>query len=138
MGVGPPFEAIFADSIQTGNRARIYTWRGMTKTIARCVGPLISLVAFLSMPGEGQTWNPSELGWVITIGLAMSLFPAVTLMLFSDKRSLGDLSESLIKGSSSPSPLLPTSSSSPSPSSSSLKDGRGDHQLLVASEAAAS
>ena len=33
--VGPPREAIFADSISTGERARVYTYRGMIKTAAR-------------------------------------------------------------------------------------------------------
>jgi hypothetical protein len=33
-----PLEALFADSVATGRRSKIYTWRGMVNSLARGLG----------------------------------------------------------------------------------------------------
>lgn len=91
---GPALAAIFADSVITGKRSKIYTWREMLKNICRGIGPLISLFAFLTL---GNHWELHILGIIMTGGIALTFVPSFFLCLLRDSKSLDDTSRSVLE-----------------------------------------
>lgn len=91
---GPALAAIFADSVMTGKRSKIYTWREMIKNLCRAAGPLISLFAFFTL---GNKWNLHILGVIMAGGIALTLVPGIFLCLFRDSKSLKDTSRSVLE-----------------------------------------
>lgn len=90
---GPSMEALFADSIETGQRAKFYTIRNVVQTVARATGPLLALVAFYLL---NDKWTLPTLTWVLTGGLVLTIVPSLVLIcLFHDKYTIGLKNEAI-------------------------------------------
>jgi len=90
---GPSMEALFADSIMTGERAKYYTIRQVVQTVARATGPLLALIAFYFLNDQ---WTLPTLTYVLTGGLVLTVFPSVILItVFHDKFTLGLKNEAI-------------------------------------------
>ena len=90
---GPSMEALFADSIETGQRAKFYTIRNVVQTVARATGPLLALVAFYLLNDQ---WTLPTLTWVLTGGLVLTIVPSLVLIcLFHDKYTIGLKNEAI-------------------------------------------
>ncbi len=88
----PSLESIFADSVESGNRSKIYAWNHLTRQFAMASGPFVNIVLFLVL---GDVWDITILKMVMSFGLLISMISLVTLMFFDDKRSLGQASDHL-------------------------------------------
>ncbi|KNC76877.1 hypothetical protein SARC_10646 [Sphaeroforma arctica JP610] len=82
-----PVQALYADSIATGERTRWYTILFVCMTLSSVLGPLVSIAAFLVY---GNTWKTSQLVYVILVGLAMEIPAVVCLFLFKNSEALGE------------------------------------------------
>ena len=81
-----PLEALFGDSIESGSRSKLYAIRQSIRTAGGAVGPAVSIVVFLTL---GDTWREPELVVVMLVGVGTLLLPALTLLFFRDKATLG-------------------------------------------------
>ncbi|KAL1514525.1 hypothetical protein AB1Y20_003623 [Prymnesium parvum] len=86
-----PLEALFGDSVATGDRSQIYVWRSSLRTLGSVVGPLVSIFCFITH----NQWDLHELTVILLVGVGFAIPPAVCLFFFRDKNSLGDASEGL-------------------------------------------
>ena len=87
-----PLAALFADSIESGARSKLYVWRSSLRTAGNAVGPLVSIVVFSIL---GDEWRVDELTYVLLGGVGAMVLPALALFAFSDRRALGAASEGL-------------------------------------------
>ena len=87
-------EAIFADSVASGARSKLYVWKASLRTLGNVVGPLVSIVVFWRL---GNDWEMSELKLVILGGMGLFVVPFGCLLLLSDEKTLGLASESLLE-----------------------------------------
>ncbi len=87
----PSFESIFADSVETGKRSRIYAIRHLVMQISMAAGPFINVFLFLLW---GDEWDVDILKSVMIVGLIISVISMITLFFFTDD-SLGELSEAI-------------------------------------------
>ena len=101
-----PLDALFADSIESGTRSKLYSWRTSLRTAANAIGPAVSVAVFLTL---GDDWSESELVLVILIGVGGFVLPALMLLLFRDSATLGTESEALtsVVAPLPPAPLPP-------------------------------
>ena len=90
-----PLEALFADSTTTSERPRLTTYKFVCRILGSATGPLTALVLFQVV---GDTWTLGEQRTVMVIGCACSAFPALLLLLFSDRGALGEAAESVTVG----------------------------------------
>jgi MFS family permease len=90
--INPSMEAIFADSVATGSRSKLYTYKQMAYVTAFGIGPLISLVLFWQL---GNTWTLPEMRIVMLCGLGVTFVPSCVTFFFDDSKSLGEESESV-------------------------------------------
>jgi MFS family permease len=108
----PSLEALFADSVPSGTRSRIYTVRQFISMIAMVVGPLLNIVLFSFY---GDEWDLGILRNVMFFGFLLSLVSLGLMWVFNDAHSLGEESESLIEAAESvgetPEPILKMDSS---------------------------
>jgi len=88
-----PLDALFADSVPSGARSRVYVWRSQLRSLGQVAGPLISILIFGIY---GDTWRLDELRVVLLAGVAASLVPTALLCCFRDDRALGGASEGLL------------------------------------------
>lgn len=92
-GGGPVIESIFADSVPTGDRARIYTLAFTIYVVNSSAGQFIAAGIFY---WNGNIWSLRLLGLVILAGLTVAMVPAICTSLFNDDKTLGDESEALL------------------------------------------
>ena len=88
----PSLEALFADSVPSGDRSVLYSWRQMFGQIGMAIGPFLNIILFLIL---GDEWDLSILKWVMGVGLIFSLISLALMFLFNDTKSLGSQSESI-------------------------------------------
>ncbi|MHA1585349.1 MAG: MFS transporter [Promethearchaeota archaeon] len=88
----PSLEALFADSIHSGSRSTIYSWRQLFGQIGMAIGPFLNIILFLIL---GDEWDLSILKLVMGVGLVFSLGSLLMMFLFSDHKSLGKESDSI-------------------------------------------
>ena len=87
-------EAVFADSVESGRRSTLYSHKAAARTAGNAVGPILSVVVFLTMTDE---WNVKNLTMVMVLGMAVAVLCMGTLFFrIKDKFTLGALSESLL------------------------------------------
>mmetsp|Transcript_6639 Transcript_6639/g.24632 ORF Transcript_6639/g.24632 Transcript_6639/m.24632 type:complete len:380 (+) Transcript_6639:147-1286(+) len=86
-------ESLFADSIPSGNRSRVYTFRSMLRTAGNAMGPLVAVVIFLLMTND---WTDFELRIVMCVGFSLFSLPCLLLFFFRESSTLGHESESLL------------------------------------------
>ena len=82
----PSIESIFADSVQTSNRAAPFTTKFIIQNVASSAGPLLNVLFFWAM---GNEWALGDCRDLLLIGL-LSMFPPIVIMcFFNDDKSLG-------------------------------------------------
>ncbi|MFX0185363.1 MAG: MFS transporter [Candidatus Hodarchaeota archaeon] len=88
----PSVESIFADSVESGNRSKIYAWNHLTRQFAMSAGPFVNIGLFLIL---GDIWEIWILKSVLVVGILISMVSIVIMVFLNDKRSLGEASEHL-------------------------------------------
>ncbi|QEE17095.2 MFS transporter [Promethearchaeum syntrophicum] len=88
----PSLEAIFADSVQSGTRSLIYSWRQLISQIGMALGPILNIFLFLLL---GDEWDLDILKFVMGFGLIFSFGSLIMMFFFNDKKSLGSSSDSI-------------------------------------------
>jgi MFS family permease len=88
----PSLESIFADSVESGNRSKIYAWNHLTRQFAMSAGPFVNIGLFLIL---GDIWEIGILKSVLVVGILISMVSLVIMVFLNDKRSLGEASEHL-------------------------------------------
>ena len=91
-----PAQAIYADSIATGERSRYYTIDFMIYNVGSIAGPLITIIIFAVHHNQ---WTLLSLRNVFLAGLAVEILSAICLLLFRDDCTLEEESESLPQSS---------------------------------------
>ncbi|MFX1255412.1 MAG: MFS transporter [Promethearchaeota archaeon] len=86
----PSLESIFADSVESGNRSRIYAWNHSVRQIAMATGPFINAFLFLIL---GDQWELGILKAVMIFGILISAISLIIMVFFDDRKSLGIASE---------------------------------------------
>jgi len=90
--VRPSLEALFADSVESGYRSKIYSWAHLVRQFAMAAGPIIGAILFAII---GNEWDLGILKKVMYVGFAVSMIGIVILFIFKDERSLGKESEAI-------------------------------------------
>ncbi|MHA1121204.1 MAG: MFS transporter [Candidatus Heimdallarchaeota archaeon] len=90
--VRPSLEALFADSVASGYRSKIYSWAHLVRQFAMAAGPILAAIVFAII---GNEWDLGILKKVMYVGFVVSLIGIVILFLFKDDRSLGKESEEI-------------------------------------------
>ena len=88
----PALEALFADSVKTGERSETYSLRFMLSVGGFSLGPVTSAVLF---SGIGNEWTLSRVRVVMLVGLSVNLISIVGYFFFRDDLALGTESEGL-------------------------------------------
>jgi MFS family permease len=88
----PSLESILADSVESGRRSKIYSWLHLARQVAMAIGPFINVILFVVF---GDDWELDILKKVIIVGIVITLLSVGIMFFFSDKRSLGSISESI-------------------------------------------
>ncbi|MFX1535346.1 MAG: MFS transporter [Promethearchaeota archaeon] len=88
----PSLESIFADSVESGNRSRVYAWNHSIRQIAMATGPFINAFLFLIL---GDQWELGILKAVMVFGIFISAISLVIMVFFDDRKSLGIASENI-------------------------------------------
>ena len=88
----PSLEAIFADSVQSGTRSLLYSWRQLIGQIGMALGPFLNIILFLFL---GDVWELNVLKLVMGFGLIFSFGSLIMMFFFSDQKSLGASSDSI-------------------------------------------
>ncbi|MFX0116469.1 MAG: MFS transporter, partial [Candidatus Hodarchaeota archaeon] len=88
----PSTQALFADSVESGRRSRIYALQHMLRQVGMAAGPFLNVGLFLIL---GDTWELEVLRAVILVGLLLSIMGLLLMWLVSDDRSLGAKSEAI-------------------------------------------
>jgi len=92
--VRPSLEALFADSVASGYRSKIYSWAHLVRQFAMAAGPILAAIVFAII---GNEWDLGILKKVMYVGFVVSLIGIVILFIFKDERSLGKESEEIAK-----------------------------------------
>jgi MFS family permease len=90
--VRPSLEALFADSVASGYRSKIYSWAHLARQFAMAIGPLMGAALFAII---GNEWDLGIIKNVMYVGLGVSLIGIFILFIFKDDRSLGKESEAI-------------------------------------------
>ena len=85
-------ESLFADSVESGNRSKIYSWNHFARQASMAIGPFINVVLFFVL---GDKWEINVLKAVMIVGICISALSLLIGFLFKDERSLGSKSESI-------------------------------------------
>lgn len=88
----PASESLFADSVQTGASAPLYTLKFVVGNVAAMCGPIFSIALFFWV---GNVWEVHTCRTVVVIGLVMMAVPLALLLFADDDKCLGLSSESL-------------------------------------------
>lgn len=88
----PALEALFADSMTSGYRSRIYSWANLLRQFARAFGPFFNIFLLLIF---GNEWKLEIMTKVMYVGMAVSVISLILLFLLKDDRSLGEESEAI-------------------------------------------
>jgi MFS family permease len=90
--VRPSLESIFADSVESGYRSKLYSWAHLVRQAAMALGPFINVGLFAIF---GNVHNLVVYRRVMAIGYAISFISIAIMMFFKDKRSLDKKSEAI-------------------------------------------
>jgi MFS family permease len=77
----PACDSLLADSVDAGNRSRVYSWSYTMRCIGGSVGPFVSVMMFATL---GDNWKISECKIVMLVGLILLLVPTTLLFLFEE------------------------------------------------------
>jgi len=90
--VRPSIEALFADSVVSGYRSKIYSWAHLVRQLANALGPFIGAILFAIF---GNDWNIQIIKNVMYVGFGITFLSIILLYFFKDDRALGDDSEEI-------------------------------------------
>ncbi|GIL45087.1 hypothetical protein Vafri_2033 [Volvox africanus] len=90
----PVLDALFADSVPTGNRSKLYTWLHMSYIVAQGIGPGVGAAMFAL---NGNVWKLEVLEHVMLVGMALAIIPALLMLCLDDDMALGAESEGLLR-----------------------------------------
>lgn len=90
--VRPSLESIFADSVESGYRSKLYSWGHLVNQAAMALGPFINVGLFAIF---GNVHNLVVYRRVMAIGYAISFISIAIMMFFKDRRSLDKKSEAI-------------------------------------------
>ena len=128
-------ETTFADSVPTGHRSLLYTYKSSLRTAGNSVGPLTSIPIFAALGGQ---WRTKDLTIVMLVGQAISLLPCAMLFMFRDSDTLGQESEALPTSAVVDGDSGAASSRQPpsitSTESEAMLQSAADHRALLAAE----
>ena len=128
-------ETTFADSVPTGHRSLLYTYKSSLRTAGNSVGPLTSIPIFAALGGQ---WRTKDLTIVMLVGQAISLLPCAMLFMFRDSDTLGQESEALptsaVVGGDSGAASSRQPPSITSTESEAMLQSAADHRALLAAE----
>jgi MFS family permease len=88
----PALASIFADSVESGRRTRVYAITYAVQLGCMAAGPAIAVVFFWRL---GNTWETGVMRTVMLAGNACSTLSVVLLWFFDDAKSMGSASEAL-------------------------------------------
>jgi MFS family permease len=88
----PSLESIFADSVESGYRSKLYSWGHMIRQAAMALGPFINVGLFAIF---GNVHNLVVYRRVMAIGYAISFISIAIMMFFKDRKSLDKKSEAI-------------------------------------------
>lgn len=91
----PAMTAILADSVETGNRTNLYTYRWSMQMVARGLGPLTAALLFHF--AYDDKWSLDSLRNVFFAGMVATAVPACLLFFFDDNKTLGERSQAVVK-----------------------------------------
>jgi MFS family permease len=94
----PAYEAILADSLETGNRSGTYSKIHLVNQVAMATGPFLNVLLFLIF---GDSWDLKVLHTVMLVGVGISFASVLMLFFFRDDMSMGHDSDSLYEQPSS-------------------------------------
>ena len=107
MGLSnPASEALFADSVPSGRRASIYSFKWIVQIMCYMVGYFVSLVMFLTM---GNKWDNHNMQLVIYAGLGLHPLSMLLLLTIRDKHGLSGAAASAV-GAEKPSTVVSSKS----------------------------
>ncbi|EKX38858.1 hypothetical protein GUITHDRAFT_89258 [Guillardia theta CCMP2712] len=86
----PALEALFADSVESGRRSSLYTWKATFVSLANATGPTLNVALFLSI---GNSWTIAIIRPILSAGMMVALVPIFLLCFFSDRKALDASSE---------------------------------------------
>ena len=95
----PAMTAILADSVETGNRTSLYTYRWALQMVTRGMGPLTAAVLFHYWTPNGDSWKLENVRDVFLAGMIATSLPAVLLFFYDDNATLGRQSEAVVQTS---------------------------------------
>ena len=85
-------DTLFADSVKTGQRSKLNTYRFVLQQVSGITGPLIALFIFVYHDQDQESL--AALRTVFTVGVSCAGLPCILLFLFRDGHALGMDSES--------------------------------------------
>jgi len=85
--IRPSLEAIFADSVTSGQRSKIYSWIHFVRQWSMAIGPFLNVILFLYL---GDEWDIDILRSVMLVGLGISGLSLFPLFKFSDDYARSD------------------------------------------------
>lgn len=80
----PHKQALFADSVEPGERSRVFTIKYALTQLASAMGPMGSIVMFHYL---GNEWEVAQCQHVIIAGLLLCLLPSALCYLFDDDKA---------------------------------------------------
>jgi len=91
---GSASEALFADSVQTGKRSKVFALKGMLERIGLSLGPAVMVGLFYVI---GDDWTLKQLHIPLLTGCLISPIPCLLLWLFRDPHPEVTLPESPVQ-----------------------------------------
>jgi len=88
----PSLESIFADSVESGKRTKVYSLVHLVRQLAMAIGPFANIFFFLWF---GNEWTLKNMKNVMLIGILITFVSVIIMLFFNDKKSLGSSSESI-------------------------------------------
>jgi len=90
-----PMQALFADSIPTGERSKWYSYLQIAWLAPGALGPSLAIVLFLTL---GNDWTFAQLEWIFMLGIIMHVVPIYLIFQLNNGQS--DLEVHLLNGGS--------------------------------------
>ena len=76
----PSLESIFADSVESGKRTKIYSWVHLTRQFAMAAGPFANVLFFYIF---GNEWTLENMRSVMLIGILITFGSLFLMILFN-------------------------------------------------------
>jgi MFS family permease len=88
----PSLESIFADSVKSGYRSKVYSWGNLINQLGMTIGPFINVGLFAIIGNKNNIYN---LRFVMFFGIAISIVSIIIMYFFKDDKALDKESEAI-------------------------------------------